>query len=120
MTTTAEPHELTSEEIQNNFLEYVRSTIKYWADTPLTRDIGVSETEQRIAGAAFSILCAIDGCAADLPGFVLAPRPHQDDKAYNQENGDNWYPRLKADITSDISGNLHERLQYEKWRHSHG
>ena len=99
------PREYTTDEVREQFLDYVRDTIQYWVKHP-------SNVQDRVSGAVFSVLAAIDGSAGSLPGFVLAPSPHPDDKAYNQKNGDNWYPDAPT-VNCDIAGSLHERLYRE-------
>lgn len=109
------PHELTREEISKLFLAHVRSMVSYW-DGKLVGNEGPSRRE-RLEGVAFSILAAIDGCASGLPLFALIPCPHPADKAFQQAEGEDWYPDLPAVVSSavDISGSLHELL-YAKER----
>lgn len=95
------PTEYSRDEVQALFLQHARAIVKEWGDyegkTP----------EERISGAVFSLLAVIDGSAADLPGFVLAPDPHPDDAAFRKGRGERWFPAPPEDAC-DISGGLHE------------
>lgn len=80
--------------------------VNYWNRENITLT-----QKERLEGIAFSILSAIDGCAASLPSFVLAPLPHEDDKQYAIDNGGNYYPQNhESDIKCDIAGDLHENF----------
>ena len=54
----------------------------------------------------------IDGASPTLPGFLLIPDPHPDDKAYRRDRGENWYPEAAEGI--DIAGSLHEEFYNPK------
>ena len=100
--------ELKPEEVRDIFLDHVWAYIDFWAN-----ETRVESERDRLSGLAHSILALIDGSAAFVPGFILAPNPHQDDKSFNQENGENWYPEnheLEDEIKADIAGSLHELL----------
>ena len=96
----SEPREHTRDECRRMFLGHIRATSRYWAtvDSP----DGPKTTQERLDGLAFSILAMLDGCAS-VPGFQVIPAPHPDDRAYHQEQGENWWP---SDV--DIAGSLHE------------
>lgn len=95
--------ELTPDEVQERFLEHVRAIVDYWE-----REARAPTVREKLDGLAFSILAAIDGSSV-LPRFVLAPDPHPEDRAYHEEQGEDWYPEAPA-VACDISGDLHERL----------
>ncbi len=59
--------------------------VEYWAALDMPE-------MARLEGLAFSILVALDGEAAAIPAFIVAPYPHPDDKHYHVENGENYYP----------------------------
>ena len=100
-----QPREYTEDEVCDAFLAHVRDSIEYWHDLP------DKTCRERMRGLAFSILSALDGSAMDLPAFIVAPSPHPDDKAFHQENDENWWPENHdKDIAADISGGLHELL----------
>jgi hypothetical protein len=87
----------TESEVREKFIDYLDQTAKYWLSLP---DKTCSE---RVYGALFSALVALDGGSAELPAFIVAPDPNSGDRAYYERRGENWYP---DDI--DISGMLHE------------
>lgn len=98
-----EPREMTTNECRERFLGHVAATVRYWDHEPVT-------CREKLEGLAFSILVAIDGDAS-LPAWILAPFPHEEDKAFNQSEGENWYPENSTDaVTADISGGLHEQI----------
>jgi hypothetical protein len=105
---SSKPHELSVDEVRNNFLDHVRGIVEYWNDESRVK----SSTKERLEGVAFSILVALDGGSAGLPGFVVAPSPHPDDKDYCKMEGENWYPKAPV-VKCDIAGCLHE-LFYKK------
>ena len=97
--------EYTTEEIREQFLDNVRMLVNYWDRTPK------ETTKEKLEGLAFSILTILDGCAGDLPGFIVAPSSHPDDKQYHIDNEENYYPEnheIEDKIKGDIAGGLHE------------
>jgi len=99
--------EYTNDEVRAKFLNHVNHLVKYWANLE-------NQTEfDKVEGVAFSILAAIDGCSMDLPGFILAPCPHKDDKQFHIDNGEDYFPRNR-NSKYDIAGGLHEQLQNHK------
>jgi hypothetical protein len=98
-----EPREYTNEEVREKFLEYCWLIIGEWE-----RYSGKTPNE-RVEGAVFSLLVMLDGEAASLPAFIVAPLPAKGDKEYFQEEGENWYPVTKS-VSSDIGGCLHENF----------
>lgn len=99
----AEPREYTEEEIREQFLENIRAYVRYWDKLP------DKSTKERLEGLAFSILAVIDGSTAELPAFVLAPFPHEEDKEFRRNRGENWYPENhQASVKADIARGLHE------------
>jgi hypothetical protein len=120
---SGEPQPYNVTEIRNQFLTHVREVARYWAELDLMRpDVAQAvsrdgEALYRTRGTAFSILAALDGCCTGLPGFLLVPYPHPDDKAYCILKGERWYPQvpeLVANILCDIAGTLHESLHKEE------
>lgn len=102
-----EPREYTTDEVREKFLAHLRAMVKYWATVPVTD--GTRTVEDRISGAVFSTLVALDGGCLDIPGFKVIPTPHKDDKEYQRKRGSNWYPD-----TGDIGGCLHELFYKQK------
>lgn len=57
---------MTVEEARAEFLKHVANMADYWLKTS-----GATTCREKLNGLAFSILAAIDGSAAALPGFEL-------------------------------------------------
>jgi len=91
------PRAKTVEEVREEFLSHVRMLASYWADLPN------KNARAKCEGVAFSILSAIDGCSMSLPAFDMIPHPHEEDKQYYIDNGENWY---EQEIMNDCQ--LHE------------
>ena len=99
------PREFTEQEIRRQFLNEARMIVAEWSTNKTCR-------QNQIAGAVFSILAIIDVASPTLPGFLLIPDPHPDDKAYRRDRGENWYPEAAEGI--DIAGSLHEEFYNPK------
>ena len=103
--------ELTTDEVRDRFLDHVRGLIEYWSTVELNGDDSV---EHRVSGVVHSLLVTLDGGSLGLPGFIVAPCPHQSDKQYYIDEGENWYPENhESQVNADIGGYLHELL-YKK------
>lgn len=103
-------HQYTEDEVREMFIHHVRDLIRYWAHPERAQSI-----PDRLSGLAFSILSTLDGSSCELPGFIVAPCPHPDDKAYHQNEGTDWFPENDdSKIECDIAGCLHELL-YRDW-----
>jgi hypothetical protein len=105
--------EYTTEEVREKFLRHVNSLVEYWAREDLDSPYVMKD---RLGGLAFSIMSALDGCSMNLPGFIVAPCPHEDDKEYAINNNEDYYPQfpLGDEKICDIAGGLHELLhKYE-------
>jgi len=96
----SKPREYTREEIRKMFLDHFTGMIAYWE-----KETRVESVHDKLHGLAFSILTALDGGAADLPGFKVVPCPHPSDKEYHRQHGENWFPE-----DTDIGGSLHEEF----------
>lgn len=104
MSDSSTPRMYTQDEVRENFLMHIAVMIDYWDGTP-----NGGSSRSRLEGLAHSILVALDGCSAALPGFVVTPAPHSSDREYCIANGENFYP--EAPIAScDIAGELHARM----------
>lgn len=96
------PKEKTTHEIREAFLQHIWVLIDVWFEQEHSE-------RERMEGLAFSILSMLDGCSADLPGFIVAPCPLEEDMKYHIENGEDYYPYNDIDaIKGDIAGSLHE------------
>lgn len=93
------------DEIRKRFLSHCWELIDYW----LTQSRRETERE-RMSGCVFSILAMMDGSTIGLPGFLVIPNPHEDDKQFAIDNGDDYFPFPEGDVDEcvDIGGCLHE------------
>jgi len=78
------PRAITAAEEREALLGAVRNYASYWSTQQCT-------SREMCDGLAFSILGLIDGVAAGNPSLDLVVRPHPDDKAYCEKNGENWH-----------------------------
>ncbi len=101
---SSKPHELTADEVRARFLGLVRYYIGYWE-----KEDRRPGTREKLEGLAHSLLAIIDGETA-LPCFILVPSPHEDDREYNKEQGDDWYQPFPDVDVCDIGGRLHDEL----------
>lgn len=93
----------TKEEVIEQFMNKVWSSIRYWTTIPKKSIAG------RISGFAFTLLAELDGCSASLPKFIVAPDPHPDDRSFCESEEVEWFPEnYENRIECDISGSLHE------------
>ncbi len=76
----------TKEEIRQEFLNHIKSLVKYW-DELLQKT-----TTDRLNGLAFSILSMIDRCSIELCALDIVVRPHTDDKQFNIDRNEDYYP----------------------------
>jgi hypothetical protein len=98
--------ELTEEECRDKFLSKIAVIVKVWEKDSMT-----PAPLARMEGLVHSILALIDGCSGGVPGFILAPCPHEDDKQYSIDEGHEhyWPQNHKSEVNCDISGGLHEQ-----------
>ncbi len=98
------PRQYTNEETREEFLKYMWNLIDYWDKETPHRN-----TREKLTGLMHSVLATLDGCACASPGFLVIPCPHKDDKQFNIDNGENWYPPVDDKLKEhDIGGSLHE------------
>jgi hypothetical protein len=79
--------------------------IEYWA-----KEERAPTARAKMQGVVHSLLSTIDGSNATLPSFILAPMPHDSDKAYRVANEENYFPALTTKVDSDIGGTLAYRF----------
>lgn len=91
------PHEMTREEVQEEFLLTIEAQVDFWE-----RQAG-DTVREKLVGLAFSFLVLLDGEAMGLPKFKVVPDPHPDDQQTRCDGGENWFP-----ANLDIAGDLHE------------
>lgn len=78
-----EPRAYTAEEARAEFIGHVQHLAFYWS-----RQEGTPR--ELLDGLTHSILCIFDG-VTHLPAFDIVLAPHEDNKQYAIDNGDNWY-----------------------------
>ena len=102
---THTPKEYSKEEIQQQFVNHLWALIAFWEHCPHCKC-----EHDKLTGLVHSILCVLDGASGSLPGFLVIPSPHEADKAYQIERGEDYYPPAidATDEMCDIGGNLHE------------
>ena len=100
--------ELSEEQVRERFLDNVRDIVDYWSSDKIVCSRSIHE---RLSGVAFSILSSIDCCSFNIPGFILAPYPHEDDRQFHISRFENYYPdNNDSNIKCDIGGCLHEQF----------
>lgn len=88
----ASPRAYTAKEAREMFIEKCRALAKYWANTPeFDKATGHTFTiEDKMFGLVHSIFSVIDG-GTELPALDISLSPHEDDRKYHQDNGENWF-----------------------------
>ena len=103
----SDPREMTVDEVREKFLSQAWALVEYWNQQPQTK-------RDCLVGLLHSIFVILDGESV-IPGFLVAPRPHPDDKEYNRLNGHNWYPdNSETNVLCDIAGSLHDAMWFVK------
>lgn len=111
------PREKTPEEVRTQLYRAMDDVVRYWAQQPLTEDDfqrypeGTDPAIVRGHAMLFTAFSTLDGSSVGLPRFIVAPNPHPEDKAYCEENGEDWFPEnhlLEGYIKADLGGSLHE------------
>lgn len=98
------PRAKTKDEVVSEFIETCKGIAKHWATTKTKTEF------DRCNGVVFSMLALIDGCNVSLPAMNLSLQPHESDKAFFEEEGENWYQQ-GMEFNSDTF--LHE-LYYKE------
>lgn len=89
------PREMTAREVAVLLVEHIHDLCWYWGGLP-----GKS-TRERLEGLAFSILSTLDG-SGELPCFIIATDPPEEDKAFYIEQGSNWYPTQDPSVFEQL------------------
>jgi len=99
-----EPREYTLNEVRSKFIEAVNNLVEL-------HTVAKSDKKTALHTLAGDILLLIDGGLGEIPTFLLAPLPHEDDKTYYKEIGKNYYPEnLEKNINCNISGFLQQEF----------
>jgi hypothetical protein len=102
-TKMSEPRAKTERECCSDILAHMRELARYWGNL---KQEGMTPVE-RCEGVVFSVLVMFDGGSVSLPAMDIVMRPHESDKDYCKENGENWYEDGMV-VNSDKC--LHEEL----------
>jgi hypothetical protein len=92
--------EITTEECRVQFVNHMIGLIKHFDDG---RILSIRDMETMV----HSFLVTLDGGAMGLPAFQVIPYPHESDKDYCIEQGENYFPQSQP-MSTDISGGLHD------------
>lgn len=91
-----------AEQLRDDFLANARGLARYWSELPDKTPL------ERTEGLLFSVLVMIDGGSGGFPcALDLVARPHPDDKAYHQAEGEPW---VEDGTVLNASDQLHELL----------
>lgn len=93
-TTKTTPGPVPKEQARDHFIQYIQTLVRMYP------------TDSAVV--AHGILCIFDGVAGSLPAFDITIRPHPDDKAYCEAQGDDWYVDGQV-INDDV--HLHDLLK---------
>jgi hypothetical protein len=89
----------TVEEVRAEFIQRVKAIANHWATEQEPMSL-----KFRCDGVASSILALIDGAYLGFPAIDMMAAPHDEDKEFSIENGENWYE--KNQVFNDCQ--LHE------------
>lgn len=105
----------TAGDLRDDFMDACRTVADYWADPAV---VVAYSCRKRIEGALHSWLCLIDGASSAFPcSLDLVARPHPDDRAFDQAEGEDWVADGTVINESDM---LHELLYNRgSWRGRH-
>ena len=67
------------------FMHSIKNSINYWSK------LDDRNTKEKLEGLAFSILNIFDGTSSDMPALDIVLRPHEDDKKFREEEGDDYF-----------------------------
>lgn len=100
-------NEITRDEARHRFLEHMASLVNYWENKSRAKT-----SKEKLDGLLHSILVTLDGGSGEMPSYIVIPSPHESDKDYQIERGDDYYPYCSGAPkgTYDIGGALHELL----------
>ncbi len=96
--------ELTEKQVRDQLLEHFWDIITHWEKSD-----GAPTTRDKLAGVVFSVLAALDGSSINIPRFIVAPSPHEEDKGYRTERGEDYFPENNDfEVVCNLGGSLHE------------
>lgn len=96
---------ITKKEAEEKLIKKMLGIARYWSGVEGQTD------KEKCEGVVFSILAMFDGCEMNMPAMDIVLRPHEEDKEFCKEVGENWFEDGMA-INDDTM--LHEMLhKYE-------
>ena len=108
------PRQYTAEEIRDQFINHMWDLVEYWDKHVKDQNMPI---DRRLQGLMHSVLTTLDGCSMDLPGFALVTTPHESDKDYHKDQGENWYPENDLEkMNEPVCFMLHEDFYSERLR----
>ena len=87
------------------FIDHLKSVVQYWKN-----ESRASDADSKLDGVLHSFLCVLDGVSSH-PSIDLVLRPHPDDKAYHEEQDEDYYVDVMV-INDDVM--LHDLLYKDK------
>ena len=93
----------TAEEARKMFLDHMRNMSRYWANLP------DKSVQDKLNGLCFSFLSMIDGATMDLPSMDIVLRPHESDKEFLTEQGEDYFEDGMVINDCDLHEEWHER-----------
>jgi hypothetical protein len=97
-----QPREITTEENRYLLLKHFAGLVDYW------EKVDERNCREKMEGLLFSVLAALDGCSAGLPGFAIIPLGTEEDIAFAKETGFDY--QGLPDLDKDVGGGLHEEI----------
>jgi len=104
-----ETRALAPEELRETFMDTCRGLADFWADPAHSPG---RDWPDRVRGLLHSFLVIFDGGSGGLPAFDIVARPHPADKAFHQEEGENW---IEDGTVINADASLHEMLYRGRW-----
>lgn len=81
----------TEEEIRSKFFDYVWNSIDYWNGERISNVEPSMSQRDRLEGLTHSLLALLDG-RTFFPAATPTVEPHEEDRAYYESQGENYYP----------------------------
>lgn len=73
------------EEARELFMDHLRQLALYWSKA------NCATARERCEGVIHSVLTTLDGCSPSIPAMDLVLRPHADDKAFHEAEGQDYF-----------------------------
>jgi hypothetical protein len=99
------PRAYTKQEVRLMLIDHFKELAKHWAISSIKEK--KYTIQDRLDGLLHSILSTLDGESLELPAIDLVLSPHEDDKQFHIQEGENYFEPGMV-INDDIC--LHEML----------